>query len=119
MDARVKGSKPIGIGLPVFTTRAGLPTTIPPAGPPLDTTAMAPTTAPSPMLTPGRIVAPVAIQTHRPMVIGFRQQTKVRRVDIVAPRTEENIVSYDRPVAYQNFVQSVKKPCRCSNSPPW
>jgi len=34
---------------------------------------------------------------------------EVRSVDIVVPRTEENIVSNDRPVTYRDRVQSVKK----------
>ncbi len=46
-----------------LTNRAGLPTTTAPAGTSLVTTLPAPTTAPSPMVTPGRTVQLAPIQT--------------------------------------------------------
>lgn len=51
-------------------TRAGLPKAVAPAGMSRVTTLPAPISASSPMLTPGRMIAPPPIQTLRPMRMG-------------------------------------------------
>ena len=51
-------------------TRAGLPTTVVPGGTFRVPTLPAPTMASSPMLTPGRTIAPPPIQTFRPIRTG-------------------------------------------------
>ena len=50
-------------------TRAGLPATTTPGGTSLTTTARAPITLPSPMVTPGPMNASAAIHTPLPMVM--------------------------------------------------
>src|SRR6266481_3564033 len=53
-----------------FETLAGLPTTVVPGGTSRVTTLPAPTMASSPMLTPGRTIAPPPIQTLLPIRTG-------------------------------------------------
>jgi hypothetical protein len=53
-----------------FCARAGLPKAVAPAGTSRVTTLPAPISASSPMLTPGRMIAPPPIQTLRPMRMG-------------------------------------------------
>src|SRR5258706_9412633 len=60
-------------------TRAGLPTAITLAGKSLVTTAPAPTTVFSPMLIPGRMIAPPPSQTLSPIVIGLADSHFARR----------------------------------------
>ena len=61
---------PVSRGNSPFYRRAGLPTAVTAAGTSRVTTLPAPISALSPILTPGRIIAPPPIHTLRPMRIG-------------------------------------------------
>src|SRR5690606_2440371 len=63
-----------------LTTLAGLPTATTLAGRSLATTAPAPTTVFSPMVTPGHTMTPPPSQTLSPMVMGSAASHLARRV---------------------------------------
>src|SRR5690606_9050897 len=64
----------------VFRTRAGFPATTTSAGTSRVTTLPAPTTARSPMVTPGRMIAPPPIHTSFPLVTGWPLSSPAARV---------------------------------------